>query len=50
MKTALITPIIKDAKGNAYDLNNYRLVSQLQIFSKIIEHYQSTNNSLPDKK
>ena len=37
MKTASITLIIKDAKGNANDLNNYRPLSKLPIFSKIIE-------------
>ena len=54
MKTASITPIIKDAKGNADDLNNYRPVSQLPIFSKIIEriispeitHFLINNNIL----
>ena len=54
MKTASITPIIKYAKGNADDLNNYRPVSQLPIFSKIIEriisqqitHFLIKNNIL----
>ena len=54
MKTASITPFIKDAKGNADDLNNYRPVSHLPIFSKIIEriispqitHFLISNNIL----
>ena len=54
MKTASITPIIKDAIENADDLNNFRPVSQLPIFSKIIEriissqitHFLINNNIL----
>ena len=37
LKTALVTPVIKDTSDDATSLNNYRPVSNLPFLSKVIE-------------
>jgi len=37
LKSALVTPIIKDSKGNVDDMKNYRPISNLPFLAKLIE-------------
>ena len=57
-KCAIVTPILKKASLDAYDLSNYRPVSNLSFISKILERaaymqmssYLQDNGLLPEKQ
>ena len=57
-KCAILTPLLKKASLDPYDLNNYRPVSNLSFISKIIERaayqqiygYLQENRLLPEKQ